>query len=219
MTTRQRAADIGASRSRTLRATAIRELIEARLSAGLSQEAASAAAGISRARYGRIERGDDPDASIDELARIGAALGLELSVRFFPVGDPVRDAGHRAVLERLRVRCHASLRFQTEVPFPAPGDPRAWDALISGFQPRVLCGVEAEMRPTDEQALARKLALKRRDGGVDRLMLLLPDTRHNRTFVRGLTGGFRASFPIPGRRAHELLRAGADPGGDAILLM
>lgn len=174
---------------------------------------------MSRARYGRIERGEDTQISIDELARMGAALGLELSVRFFPMGDPVRDAGHRAVLDRLRTACHPSLVFRTEIPFPSPGDTRAWDALISGFQPRVLCGVEAEMRPTDEQALGRKLAMKRRDGGADRLLLLLPDTRHNRTFVRGLTQGFRNSFPVPRFRALELLRAGADPGGDAIVLI
>lgn len=219
MTTRRRPADVGAARGRALRTAAIRELLDARLSAGLSQDGAAAAAGMSRGRYGRIERGEDADVSIDEFARMGAALGLELSVRFYPVGDPVRDAGHRAVLERLRRACHPSLRFRTEVAFPDPRDPRAWDAVVSGFEPRRLCGVEAEMRPTDEQALARKLALKRRDGGVDRLILVLPDTRHNRMFVRGVTGGFRATFPVSGRRAVGLLRAGADPGGDAIVLI
>jgi hypothetical protein len=174
---------------------------------------------MSRGRYGRIERGEDDDASVDELARMGAALGQELSVRFCPAGDPVRDSGHRAVLERLRRLCHPSLRFATEVPFPASGDPRAWDALISGFQSRLLCGAEAETRPTDEQALGRKLALKRRDGGVDRLLLVLPDTRHNRAFLGGSSGGFRAAFPVRGSRAIQLLGAGADPGGDAILLL
>ena len=219
MTTRRRPADIGAARGRALRQAAIRELIDGRLQAGLSQRDAAAAAGMSRGRYGRIERGEDADVSIDELARMGVALGMELSVRFFPAGDAVRDAGHRAVLERLRRMCHSSLRFATEVPFPIPGDLRAWDALIGGFRPRWTCGVEAEMRPTDEQALGRKLATKRRDGSADRLILLLPDTRHNRRFVRGLTGGFRASFGVPGRRAIELLRAGIDPGGDAIVVL
>jgi transcriptional regulator with XRE-family HTH domain len=219
MTVRQRPIDIGIARARNLRATAIREIHQTRLSAGLSQEIASDAAGISRARYGRIERGVDTEVSIEELARIGAALGLELSVRFFPSGDPVRDAGHRAVLERLRRSCHPMLTFRTEVPLPGAGDPRAWDAVIGGFRPRCVCGVEAETRPSDEQALHRKLAGRRRDGGVDRLLLVLPDTRHNRAFVRSLSRPFLAEFRIRGSRALELLRAGVDPGGDSILLL
>jgi len=219
MTTRRRPVDLAVARARDLIATATRDLGAARSNAGLSQDEVSAAAGMSRGRYGRIERGEDPQVSVDELARIGAVLGLEISVRFFPAGDPVRDAGHRAVLARLSGACHASLRFRTEVPLPMVGDRRAWDAVIDGFRPPIRCGIEAETRPTDEQALTRKLALKRRDGGVDRLILLLPDTRHNRAFIRGASAGFLAAFPLPGRRAVELLRAGVDPGGDAIMLL
>ena len=174
---------------------------------------------MSRSRYGRIERGEDPQVSVDELARIGAALGLELSVRFFPAGDAVRDAGHRAVLARLRAACHPTLRFRTEVPLPRPGDQRAWDAIIDGFRPSLSCAVEAETRPSDEQALSRKLALKRRDGGAARLLLLLPDTRHNRAFIRSASERLGTEFPVPGRRAVELLRAGVDPGGDSIVLL
>ena len=218
VTTRQRPLDVGAARSRKLVATCIAEVRIARLSSGLSQDDAASAAGISRGRFGRIERGEDGQVSIDELARIATVLGLELSVRFYPAGDPLRDAGHRAVLERFRAQCHPRLRVRTEPPFPSPGDLRAWDAVVSGFNPPIRCGVEAETRPTDEQALTRKLALKRRDGLVDRLILVVPDTRHNREFYRIATG-LKASFPVPGGRALELLNAGTDPGGDAIVLL
>jgi transcriptional regulator with XRE-family HTH domain len=217
MATRRRPIDIGAARARDLTSASVREILATRLNAGLSQEAVATTAGMSRSRYGRIERGGDRDLSIDELARIGAVLGLELSVRFFPIGDPLRDAGQRAVLERFRIGCHPSLSLRTEVPFPIPGDLRAWDAVVSGFASAIRCGVEVETRPTDEQALARKLAVKRRDGRVDRLILVLPDTRHNRAFLRSVNG-LRAAFPVTGRRAMELLRAGVDPGGDAIVL-
>ena len=219
MPARLRPLDIGMARARDAIAACAREIRAARLSPGLSQSAVAEAAGISRGRYGRIERGEDRQVSIDELARIGAALGLDLAVRFYPSGDPLRDAPQRAVLERLRQCCHASIQMSYEVPLPIPGDRRAWDALMSGFTPRLVIGVEAESRPTDEQALARKLALKRRDGGVDRLVLILPDTRHNRAFLRSGSGGFLASFPIPGRRALDRLRAGRDPGGDAIIVL
>jgi hypothetical protein len=104
------------------------------------------------------------------------------------------------------------------VPFPNAGDLRAWDAIVTGFQPAIRCVVEAETRPSDEQALARRLGIKRRDGQVDRLILLLSDTRHNRAFLRGAVG-LRASFPVGGPRAMELLHAGAEPGGDAIVLL
>jgi hypothetical protein len=173
---------------------------------------------MSRGRFGRIERGEDRQVSIDELARIAAALGLDLSVRFYPVGDPLRDAGQRAVLDRFRRVCHPRLQIRTEVPFPNPRDLRAWDAVVSGFQPPVRCGVEVETRPTDEQALTRRLALKRRDGLAERLILVLPDTRHNRAFVRE-AAGLRAAFPIVGSRAMKLLRVGLDPGGDAIVVL
>lgn len=209
---------MGAARGRTLLGSCVREILSCRANAGLSQIDVSAAAGLSRGRYGRIERGGDGQVSVDELARIGAVLGLELSVRYFPVGDPLRDAGQRAVLERFRRGCHLRLQLRTEVPLPNPGDLRAWDAVVTGFQPSIRCAVEAETRPADEQALARKLAVKRRDGHVDRLILLLSDTRHNREFLRSAVG-LQASFPIGGARAMELLGAGADPGGDAIVLL
>ena len=79
--------------------------------------------------------------------------------------------------------------------------------------------IEAETRPRDVQALERRLALKQRDGGVDWLILLLADTRHNRTFLAGPGSSLRARFPLDGRRALELLAAGVDPGQNAIILL
>jgi hypothetical protein len=60
--------------------------------------------------------------------------------------------------------------------FPA-GDPRAWDATVRGDVFRA--GIEAETRFRDQQALDRRLALKERDGGMDRLILVLLDSRSN----------------------------------------
>ena len=198
-----------------------REFVGARTNAGLSQGEVSGASGLSRSRYGRIERGQSPEASVSAICRIAAVLGLEASLRFFPSGDPVRDAAQLKVLERLRSACHASIGWQTEVAFPRAGDPRAWDAVLR-LPPRPLAlriGVEAETRPNDAQALERKLALKERDGDVDRVILLLADTRSNRAFLRSAGTGLRQRFPIDGRRARELLAAGADPGGNAIILL
>jgi hypothetical protein len=142
---------------------------------------------------------------------------MELSVRAYPKGHPVRDTAHLGLLEALRSRLHPSLRWRTEVPLPIAGDLRAWDALIGGRGWDV--AVEAETRPPDLQALDRRLALKQRDGGVDQVVLLLADTRHNHELVRGNDAWIATRFADPGRRALELLAAGANPGGSAMVFL
>src|SRR5258707_898660 len=133
MAIRQRRVDLGQDRGRRLVDLTAAEFKAARTNAALSQEDVSSAAGISRPQYGRIERGRSPEVSLARIARIAAVLGLDASLRFYPSSDPIRDAAQLALLERLRVRCHPSLIWRTEVPFPGPRDLRAWDAVIRGF--------------------------------------------------------------------------------------
>ena len=194
-----------------------REIRQARVEHDLSQAAAANAAGLATSSWSRLERGAAPNVSLVDLACAAAAVGLMLHVRLYPAGEPIRDKAHLALLERLRARLPASAGWRTEVPFPNPGDPRAWDALIR--LPGVLVGLEAETRGRDSQALQRKLSLKRRDGGVDHVILLLADTRHNRVFLRQAGEGLRLDFPVPGRIAMERLMASEDPGGNAIILI
>lgn len=146
-----------------------------------------------------------------------SAVGLELAARTYPLGEPLRDAAHVALLERLRRRVSRSAWFMTEVPFPSPDDRRAWDAVVAGGGWRH--GIEAETRPRDRQALERRLALKLRDGDVTSMSLLLLDSRHNRDFVRANREVLLERFPVPGRRTLELLGAGADPAGNSIILL
>lgn len=201
-----------------------REFYAARTNAGVSQELVSDRAGLSRPQYGRIERGIAPEVSLATVARIAAVLGLDTSLRFFPTSDPIRDAAHAALLERLHAICHPTLSWRTEVPFPGPNDRRAWDAVIGGIRGngpmgQIRVGIEAETRPNDAQALDRKLALKERDGDVERVILLLADTRHNRQFLHGPGSSLRHRFPLVGRRALLHFAAGSDPGSNAIVLL
>lgn len=223
MAVRQRRSDIGAAVGRRLVLATAHEFKAARTASGLSQRSVAEAAGISRPQYGRIERGLAPEISIERIAVVAAALGLEPTLRLYPNGDPIRDEGHASLLERLHVRCHSSLIWRTEVPLPAPGDRRAWDALIRGVEPvsnaTWRAGVEAETRPNDLQALDRKLALKERDGETDWLILLLLASRHNRALVRDHGAVLRARFPIDGRRALQRLGVGAPLGGNALILL
>ena len=175
------------------------------------------------------------------LARVSSVVGLDLTVRTYPGGSVLRDAGHRALLERLRAAISPALGWRTEVPLPNPGDQRAWDAMIVGHvrpqasvtrqtgiagsdrtDPSVRpfrIGVEAETHPRDMQALQRRLALKRRDGGVDHVVLVLAATRGNRGFLREARSALLPDFPVPGRVAVRALSAGLDPGGSAIVMI
>ncbi len=194
-----------------------REIEIARLNHDLSQAAAGRAMGISAASWSRLERGRTSYLPLVTLARALAVVGLDLHVRADPGGQPVRDWAHLQLLERLLSVLGSEARWRTEVPLPNPGDWRAWDAMIELHRLRI--GVEAETRARDAQELQRRLTQKQRDGGVDRLILLLADTRHNRAFLRAVGAGFLADFPVSSRQALERLAVSQDPGGNAIVLL
>jgi transcriptional regulator with XRE-family HTH domain len=194
-----------------------REIRDGRLSHDLSQASAGRAIGRSKSTWSRIERGEALQLSLVELSRALAVVGLDLHVRAYLGGRPLRDEAHVQLLERLRLRLGPGIRWRTEVPMPLSGDQRAWDALLT--MGRVRVGVEAETRARDAQALQRRLALKQRDSGADHVVLLLADTRHNRLFLRTCGEGFLAGFPVPGPVAVGRLGVGVDPGGNAIILL
>ncbi len=131
-------------------------------------------------QFGRLER-SETQLNLDQLCRAAAAVGLRASVRLFPDGDPVRDAGQLALLARLRARLPTGTTWQTEVPLPIPGDRRSWDAVVTLGNQRMAC--EAETRPRDVQALERRIALKSRDGGIDVVILVMSDTAGNRRLL------------------------------------
>lgn len=217
MPTRETRYEHAEARARDALVTIGREVRVARRQHALSQRVVGSTARCSRSMVSRVERGRVPRLSIAAASAMLAAVGLDLVVRAVPGGDPVRDAGHAALLARFHARLHATLRWATEVPLPIPGDRRAWDAFVSGDGWRL--GVEAEMRPNDLQALERRLALKQRDGGVDHVLLLLADTKDNRRLVRAHGDALRARFPLPGHRAMRLLATGAALPADALVLL
>jgi transcriptional regulator with XRE-family HTH domain len=134
------------------------------VSHGLSQRAVAAASGVEQAEVSRIEAGRRSGATLRTLARLAIAVGLELSVRLYPGGEPIRDKAHIALLARFRKAVGERWAWTAEVPLPIPGDKRAWDRVLRGAG--VVIGVEAETRPTDLQEVQRRVALKKRDGQV-----------------------------------------------------
>lgn len=80
-------------------------------------------------------------------------------------------------------------------------------------------GIEAELNPIDGQALLRRLTLKQREGGVDGVILLLPDTRQTRLFRREFADLLATDFPIPAHLATSRLAAGQTPAGNTVIVL
>jgi transcriptional regulator with XRE-family HTH domain len=217
MPPRERPIDRGTLRGRELVATLCREIRTARIDRGLTVREVARACGISPSALSRIERGLIVRVPLVVLAQLLSVVGLELSARAFPGGEPIRDAGHAQLLRSFRARLHGSLHWATEVPLPGAGDLRAWDGLVSS--PDWRYGIEAETGPTDGQALARRLARKQRDGMVDGVVLVLPAGRRTAAFLREASDLLQPSFPVPGRRALELFGAGVNPGGSSVVVV
>ena len=217
MGTRERPLDRAQRRTVEQLAAAGREIRLARVSAGLSQRDVGSAAGVSRTTVWRLERGIGVEVTLSALSRVSAAVGLEASLRLFPVGDPVRDAAHVALLGRLRARIHPQFRWRTEVPLPIAGDLRAWDATIAGMG--FVIGAEAETRIRDLQGVARRVNLKRKDGELDHVILLVADTRANRVALRIGAADLREAFPISQRDCLRALGEGRDPTGSSIIVL
>jgi transcriptional regulator with XRE-family HTH domain len=189
----------------------------ARLNAGLSQRAAGQAAGFSHTQMSRVERGAMPRASLLTLASACASVGLALHVRTYPSGDPVRDRAQLALISRLRARLPAVGRWTTEAPLAIPGDPRAFDAVLTLPGGRV--AFEAETRLADLQATERRALLKQRDGRVAVLVLVVADTRHNRAVLTVHREDLRSAFPLDARGVLEPLRAGSLPPRNGLVLV
>lgn len=217
MASRERAVD----RAARLAAASLQrlgaELRAARVDRSLSIDAVAKTVGVSNAHVSRIERARAPNVPFATLARLAGVAGLDLVARLYPGPTPLRDVAHVELLSDLRAVLHPSLRWAVEVPLPAAGDQRAWDALVAGPGWRI--GVEAETGPRDAQSLLRRLHLKQRDGQVDGLLLALRDTWASRDFIRVAGPELTAAFPVSSRAALAALRSGLRPSGDAIVVV
>jgi transcriptional regulator with XRE-family HTH domain len=172
-----------------------------RVAAGLSLRFAARAVGFDHAKLWRFERGMAKALTLEELAAVGAIVGLDVRLRAFAAGDPIRDAGQQRLLARLRQLLPSGLTWRTEVPLPIEGDLRAWDAMIGA--PTWSLGIDAETVVTDVQAIDRRFQLKAADSGLDLVLLLVADTSRNRRAVKAAP----AAFGTLSREARPLLRA------------
>lgn len=218
MGTRQRASDLGAADARRHLVGAAREIHDARLTLGMSQDAAGRRAGMSPSQFGRIERAVIRRPTCDQVCRAARAVGLEASLRLFPSGVPVRDAGQLAVLGRFEPLLARPLFMRREVGLPLPHDQRAWDGRISGGDRPA--SVEGEARLHDTQAVARRIDLKQRDdpdAGI--VILVVARTAHNRRILAEHREALRRQFPLDGAAIARDLRAGRIPKASGIIVL
>jgi transcriptional regulator with XRE-family HTH domain len=196
------------------------EWLEARVAAGLAQEKLGIAIGMSGTKIGRIEHGRLPSLSILDAHELSAMLGLDLSIRLYPAGSPLRDEAQARRLRGILEHVRPPLRYRVDVPLAQhpdqPRDMRAWDAVLYGHGERT--AIELESRLRDLQATVRRHALKRRDDPVDHFLMAVADTRTNRRVIYE----FGALLPdLPRLRTGtvlKLLSAGQHPPTGFILV-
>lgn len=194
-----------------------RELRIARVAAGVSQRALAGAASQSQARISRLERARISTASVRTYAVLFAVLGHRLTVGAYPDASPVRDAGHARLIARLARLLPQGVRLLTEVRLRRPGDLRAWDGSLTAAGQS--CRLEAETVIGDVQALDRRIGLKMADDEIERVILLVADTRRNRDALRAHRELLRARFPLDSDEVLGALQAGRIPAAGGILVL
>jgi len=216
MATRETRLERGRRRGRETVRRMISELIETRHVASVSQETLARELGRSQSDVSRLERLVGIDlVSFVEVAELASLMGLELSAGLHPVGEPLRDKGHQALLRRFRAELSPAFKDLAEVPLPTPGDRRSWDLLLR--LPAQVIGVEAETRIRDMQRLVRHVHQRERDGGVNAIVVVLASTRTNRLLVEELRLALGPTYATPTRAILGSLRSGQPVSGVVML--
>lgn len=206
-------------RARRINADLALEFRHIRVESAISQQELGRRLGMSADKIWKLEHERLPSLSIADACAIGALLGLDVSVRAYPNGVRLRDAGQAPRLQRLLANVGPPLSYRTDVALPRRDDApelRAWDAVVRGHGERT--AVELESRLMDVQATTRRHNLKRRDDPVDHFLLVVADTKHNRRVL----AEFADLLPdLPRLRTANVLaalRAGRHPGTGHVLL-
>ena len=126
----------------------------------------------------------------------------------------------------MQVTPDSSLGFGRSFIRVSAGEPRFRFRSLATFGPGTRwqaapnwrIGIEAETVIGDTQALERRLMLKRRDGGIDNVILLVADTPRNRAALASAPAAF-SDLPMRTRTILAALRAGVDPAGSGIVII
>jgi transcriptional regulator with XRE-family HTH domain len=184
---------------------------------GLTQRAVAAALGISPSKLARWEHNEPPHPTIPGAAEWLSVLSLDLVLKTYPGGAPLRDSPHVRLVNRFLELIPPVVPRRLEAPIPIPRDLRAWDVLLMLGSARV--GVAVETRLHDWQELLRREQQKARDTPVDYLFLVLANTHSNRRAVKEAGAALRSELPQDGRAIRAALRLARDPGASGLLFL
>lgn len=207
-----------ARRARHQLERALDEVRLRRIGAGVSQRRLAQVLRCSRQLIGAMESGHLQDIGAIQLARMGAAVGLDVPIRTYPSGSPLRDAAQLRLLERFRETIGDAWMWRTEVAVSgSPDDRRAIDVVLAKATRRV--GVEAVTRLTDAQDQVRSFLLKQEAAALECMVVVLADTRHNRQALRDASATLRPAFPGQSRSTLRDLRAGRVPRSNGVAMV
>lgn len=193
------------------------EVALARANLGLTRRAAARLSGISPSTQARIERGD-PSVRLDTSCRAAAGVGLKLWAKAYPVKTPsLRDTGQLRIAETLRLAAHSSYRVVQELGL---SNGRSADEVF--FGPDEIIHAEIERILADLQAQYRSGSAKRDELATAhqrpvRLVLVVEDTRRNRTAIQPHFPLLRSMLPAGSREVMRSLRTGERLGRDGLL--
>jgi hypothetical protein len=157
------------------------------------------------------DRGGEDQASADTLLRVGACLGADLSVRFFPGSGPrLHDRFQAPIIEAVLRICSSAWRATPEVPVPAARG--VIDVvLVRGLdQVTVACECHSELRRL-EQVIRRAaekaagLGPQIEGGPPASSLLLLRSTEQTRAIARAYEATLGSAFPGKAANAYRAL--------------
>jgi transcriptional regulator with XRE-family HTH domain len=191
-----------------------RDLLRVRTDAAATHGQIAALAGIDRSHYSRIEAGT-ANPSLETLAAIAAALGADVSIRFYPGTGPRLTDRHQArMVEALFRSLGADWRPHVEVPVSRPVR-GVIDAVLERPVERLFVATEAysELRRLEQQIRwsadkaaslgSSDLVGPANDFEMSRL-LVLRSTAATRELARRFESTLRAAYPA---RAVDVIRA------------
>lgn len=154
---------------------------------------------------------------MDELVVTSAAVGLKLWTTTFAAERAIRDAPQLILLRRFRERIGEGWRWSYEVIVPVARDQRAADAVIRRGSAVVM--VEAFTRLADGQAQIRSVLLKARDMGIERVIIVVAESRANRRAFEQAADILASDFPLRTRTVLRALADGRDPGANGLVVL
>lgn len=203
----------GHERARAQALRAGRSIRLARLGSGLTRQAAAGHAGMACSTWQRVEAGT-PSVTLANFVAAAAAVGLDFVCRTYPGRAPgLRDSGQLHVVTWLRSVAHPSWRGSLEERAGDHGE--AVDLVLWGGSE--IMAIEVERRLVDWQDQLRRWLLKldwldAQHARPVRLVVVVADTRGNRSALAPFRPILRETFPAGTRAVMAALRNGTPLG-------